>query len=119
MRFQYENLEIWQLAIDLVEIIYKLTSKFPPEEKFGLTSQARRASFSVPLNIAEGVGRHSKKDCANFLNYSIASLHELDTNLKIAIRLNYLNINDPELALANQLIEKIYFKTIAYRKRLL
>lgn len=118
MKFKYENLEIWQLAMDLVKIIYRITNNFPADEKFGLTSQARRASTSIALNIAEGSGRKTKKDFSYFLNISITSLQEVDTIFKIAIKLKYLDINNSDLALANTLIEKIYFKTIAFRKKL-
>ena len=115
MRFVHENLEIWQLAIELSSRIYKLTEKFPSEEKFGLTAQSRRAVVSIALDIAEGSGRHSKKDFSNFLNRAITSLQETDTCLKIAIRLNYITEQDYQIIAP--LIEKLYFKLIAFNKK--
>jgi four helix bundle protein len=119
MRFKYENLEIWNLSMDLVEVIYIVVKKFPDEEKFGLQSQGRRAVTSIALNIAEGAGRHGKKDFGNFLNISLASLQEVDTILKVAQRLGYIFPNDEDLETADKLIEKLYYKTIAFRKKLL
>lgn len=116
MRFKHEDLEIWQLAMELISIIYKITKKFPEEEKFGLTSQGNHAVVSVALDIAEGSGRHSKKDFSNFLNRAITSLQEVDTVLKVAIKLNYIEKNDYNLA--NSTIEKLYFKLIAFNKSL-
>ncbi|MFH1427258.1 MAG: four helix bundle protein [Patescibacteria group bacterium] len=116
MRFKYEDLEIWRLSMDLIVVIYKIVENFPVEERFALSSQGRRAVTSISLNIAEGAGRHSYKDFANFLNRAITSLQEVDTILKIAFRLNYIDLNNCNLKIANELIEKIYFKTIAFRK---
>jgi hypothetical protein len=58
MKFKYEDLEIWQLSIELIKTIYKIVNKFPEDEKYGLTSQGKRAVVSIALNIAEGSGRH-------------------------------------------------------------
>ena len=63
----YNNLQIWQQAMDLVEDIYKLTASFPTEEKFGIVSQMTRAAVSIPSNIAEGAGRNSDKDLHTLL----------------------------------------------------
>jgi len=70
--------------------VYKLTERFPKEEKFGLTSQIRRAAVSVPANIAEGAGRNSDKEFAHFLSNAQGSASELETELIIARRLDYL-----------------------------
>lgn len=86
----YRDLKIWQRAIDLVEEIYNVTRSFPSEEKFGLTSQMRRCSVSVPSNIAEGFGRVHNKEYRNFLFISIGSCAELSTQLTISARVGYL-----------------------------
>lgn len=87
----YNNLQIWQQAMDLVEEIYKLTASFPIEEKFGLVSQMTRAAVSIPSNIAEGAGRNSDKDFAHFISIAIGSLYELNTQIVLSERLGYIN----------------------------
>ncbi len=79
------------MAIDLVTDIYILTKEFPNEEKFGLTSQMRRSSLSIPSNIAEGSGRNSKGFFSNFLNYAKGSTCELETQILIAQKLGDLS----------------------------
>ena len=86
----YKELDVWQKAVDLAVEIYKVTERFPREEKFGLTGQARRAVTSVPANIAEGWGRGSTKEYIQFLLVARGSLLELETHLTIAERLQYL-----------------------------
>jgi four helix bundle protein len=71
-------------------MIYKLTAKFPDEEKFGLVSQMRRAAVSIPCNIAEGAARQGKKEFKNFVSMAQGSLSELDTQLELAVILGYL-----------------------------
>lgn len=71
-------------------MVYGLTKTWPGDERYGLTSQTRRAAVSVPANIAEGQGRHSDKAFANFLSIAHGSLRELETHLEIARRLNYI-----------------------------
>jgi four helix bundle protein len=80
----YRDLIVWQKSIDLCKKIYQLTASFPSDEKFGLTSQLRRASVSVPSNIAEGRSRRRAADFLRFLDYSYASLAEIETQLYIA-----------------------------------
>ena len=86
----HKDLKAWQESMDLVVIIYKLTSKFPDEEKYGLTSQLRRASVSIPSNIAEGSARKGNKEFLQFLYIALGSLAELDTQLEIAQRLEFM-----------------------------
>jgi len=87
----HQKLEVWIKALELVTDIYKDTERFPKEERYGLTSQIRRAAVSIPANVAEGAGRHSKKEFAHFLSNSQGSASELETELVIAHRLGYLN----------------------------
>ncbi|HKO95770.1 MAG TPA: four helix bundle protein [Pyrinomonadaceae bacterium] len=87
----HQRLEAWSKGIEFVTDAYKSTEGFPKEERFGLTSQIRRAVVSVPVNIAEGAGRYSKKEFAHFLSNSQGSASELETELEIAFRLGYLD----------------------------
>jgi len=86
----YRDLEVWKRGIDLVESIYKLTSRFPSDEKFGLTSQIRRASISVSSNIAEGYGRKHRGEYLRHLSFAAGSLAEVETQLIIAVRLQFI-----------------------------
>ncbi|HEX8131713.1 MAG TPA: four helix bundle protein [Pyrinomonadaceae bacterium] len=86
----HEKLDVWNKAIDFVITVYKVTENFPKEEKFGLTSQIRRASVSVPANIAEGAARKSPKEFAHFLSNAQGSASEVETELLIAYRLGFL-----------------------------
>ena len=85
----YRELIAWQKAMELVVEIYEFTREFPTEEKFGLTAQIRRAGVSVPSNIAEGHGRRTPRDFANFLWIANASLAEIQTQALIAQRLGF------------------------------
>jgi four helix bundle protein len=87
----HHKLEAWVKGIELVTAIYKNSESFPKEERFGLTSQIRRSAVSIPANIAEGAGRHSRKEFAHFLSNSQGSASELETELIIANRLGYLD----------------------------
>ncbi|HNX08317.1 MAG TPA: four helix bundle protein [Bacteroidales bacterium] len=89
----YKDLKIWQLGIELTVDIYKLSKIFPMEERFGLISQVRRASSSVPINISEGWGRNSTKSYSLFLKQARGSLYELETELIIANKIGYLKEN--------------------------
>ena len=90
----YKDLSVWKLGMDLVIEIYKVTMKFPKEELFGLVSQMRRAAVSIPSNIAEGSGRRNTKEYIQFLYIAKGSLLELETQMEIASRLNYIENTD-------------------------
>ena len=85
----HEGLEVWRDAMDLVEAVYKFSSRFPDTERFALTGQMRRAAVSIPSNIAEGAARRSTPEYLRFLSIARGSLSELDTQLQIAVRLSY------------------------------
>ena len=85
------ELKIWQKAMDLVEACYKLSAALPGDERFGLTSQIRRAATSIPANIAEGFGRWNTREFGRFLAISCGSLRELETHVIIAQRLGYVS----------------------------
>ena len=90
-RRTYRDLEIWQLGMELTVEVYKLTAVFPKSEQFGLTSQMRRAAVSIPANIAEGYGRSSDKNLANFVRIARGSLAELETHIELSIRLGFVS----------------------------
>lgn len=87
----YKNLTLWQESIVLTTEIYSITKNFPSDEKYGLTSQIRRAAVSVPSNIAEGAGRSSHKEFKHFLTISTGSIFELETQLIVAHNLNFID----------------------------
>lgn len=112
--FSFEKLIVWQKSKDLSISIYKVTTKFPNEEKFGLISQLRRCAISVASNLAEGSGRHSNKDKARFSEIAFGSLLELLNQLIISNELKFLS-NETLANLRNQ-IEEISRMINALRK---
>ena len=96
----YRDLEVWKKSIDLVELIYRASKDFPPEERFGLTSQVRRAAVSVPSNIAEGAARTGTGEFLQSLSVASGSLAEVETQLIIANRLEMLSQAEKEALLA-------------------
>jgi four helix bundle protein len=88
-----KELKIWKKAIDLATDVYKITARFPPEEKYNLTSQIRRSAVSVPSNIAEGAGRNTNKEFCHFLGIANGSSYELQTQLIISRNLNLVDDN--------------------------
>jgi four helix bundle protein len=89
--FNFEKLDVWKKAIDLADLIYALTRCFPDEERFGLTSQIRRAAVSVSSNIAEGSSRSSRTEFARFLEIAEGSLFEVVSQSSLAVRLGFLS----------------------------
>jgi len=90
----YQDLEVWRQAKDLVYHVYSLTKSFPKEEQFGLINQLRRASVSIPSNIAEGCGRNHFKDSIQLFFIARGSLYEVETQMIIAFDLSYLSKED-------------------------
>jgi four helix bundle protein len=95
----YKELLVWQKGMALAKIVYQLTARFPPEERYGLTSQMRRAAVSVPSNIAEGQARKSTNEFLQFLSLAKGSLAELDTQLILSVELSLLRQTEAEPAL--------------------
>ncbi|OGH59489.1 MAG: four helix bundle protein [Candidatus Magasanikbacteria bacterium RIFCSPHIGHO2_01_FULL_33_34] len=112
----YRELIVWQKSIELVIEIYKLTNLFPTEEKFGLISQMKRCSISIPSNIAEGYARKNKKENAHFINISFGSATELETQIIISKKLNFINNNQWEKV--DQLLLEVLRMLYKYRQAL-
>jgi four helix bundle protein len=87
---RYKDLKIWQRAMDFVERVYEVSAFFPKDERFGLTSQLRRCAVSVPSNISEGAGRATNPQFRRFLEFSMGSINEAQTQLELAYRLKYI-----------------------------
>lgn len=90
LKHNFKNLKVWQKAVDLAVNVYEITKSFPSEEKFGITSQMRRSSVSIPSNIAEGTARNSSKSFSNCLDISLGESFELETQGIIANRVGIL-----------------------------
>jgi len=88
---QFKELQIWKKSRLFCSKIYNVTATFPSEEKFGIINQLRRASVSIPSNIAEGSSRNSNKDFARFLEIAIGSAYEVETQLLISSDLGFIN----------------------------
>jgi four helix bundle protein len=110
----FRDLIAWQKAMDLVVDCYRLSKKFPADERYGLTAQLQRAAVSVPSNIAEGKGRGFTKSYVYHLTVANGSLCELSTQLEIAHRLNYVEITDIHAIL--QRIDEVGRLVTALRK---
>ena len=89
--FAHKKLSAWQGSMDLVVMVYHITSAFPKSELFGLISQIRQSASSIPANISEGAARGTPKEFIRFLRISSGSLSELDTHIELSYRLNYLD----------------------------
>lgn len=101
----YRDLEVWQLAMDLAEMVYANTKQYPRDERFGLMSQSRRAAVSIPSNIAEDYGRIHRGDYLKFLSNARGSLCELETQLILAGRLKLVarEVLNPTWALCQRI----------------
>lgn len=106
----YKELKVWQKSIDLTIELYEVLSGFPADERFGLISQIKRSSVSIPSNIAEGAGRSSGKEFKHFLSISLGSSFEIETQIIVANKLGLLDDNKME-SITNKIseIQKMIF----------
>ena len=112
----FKDLILWQRAMDLVVEVYDLIKKLPKEELFALSDQIRRAVISIPSNIAEGQGRNSPKEFVHFLSIAKDSKAELETQLLLCVRINYLK--ELEIEKAMSLVEEVGKMLNSLQKRL-
>jgi four helix bundle protein len=113
---KFKQLKIWIKSIELVEQVYELTSLLPSDEKFGLKSQIQRSAISIPSNIAEGSGRSSDKEFAQFLSIAIASSFELETQLILTVKLKLLKEEKTEQVFEK--LSEIQKMTIGFKEKL-
>ena len=111
----YKNLKIWNLGIEIVDDVFELLSEFPKDEKYGLTSQISRCSISIPSNIAEGSSR-TDKSFSHFLDISLGSSFELETQLIIAQKRNYLS--ETQLKSIEEKIQEFQKMTMGFQNKL-
>lgn len=106
LQLSHKNLDVWKASVAFVSDIYKLTDNFPKTELYGIVNQIRRASVSIPSNIAEGASRNSLKDRNRFYIFARSSLVELDTQLEIATQLKYCS--EEELVSISEKVNHIF-----------
>jgi len=104
---RHHELEVWRDALDLVEAVYRITASFPSDERFGLSSQLRRAAVSVPSNIAEGSARRTRAEFLQFLHIARGCLAEIETQIQIARRLKFFADDDALDELLDQVFAKL------------
>ena len=112
MAFQhFSEYYVWQKAMDLVDEVYKLTRYLPPDEKYVLSSQLRRAAISIPSNIAEGSGRQTDRDLRNFLYIARGSTYEVETQIRICLRQRLITKEqaEPILQKCSEIAKMLYF----------
>jgi four helix bundle protein len=112
----YKELLVWQKGMNLAKLVYKLTVRFPSEERFGLTSQMRRAAVSVSSNIAEGQARRSTNEFLQFLSIAEGSLAELDTQLSLSVELGFSQQAEVEPSLKE--IDELQKMLVALKRKL-
>lgn len=113
----HKDLEAWKKSLDFVTEIYRLTNTFPPDERYGLTNQIRRAAVSIPSNIAEGAARNSDKEFIQFLYIALGSASEIETQLTIAFNLGFLSDGDFKNLISQQeIISKLIMGLVKYLK---
>ena len=108
IKLNHKKLDVWKLSFDLTINIYELTQLFPASEMYGLTSQLRRAAVSITSNIAEGAARSSIKERYRFFEISRSSLVEVDTQLLIALNLNY--VSEEDIQRLDELLNHLFAK---------
>lgn len=114
--YQFQKLSIWSESVVIVKNIYKLSEKFPKEERYSLSSQIQRAAVSVSLNIAEGKGSGYDKEFSRFLKMALRSLHETAAALIISVELGYLS--EADISEISESIERLGGKVCALINRL-
>ena len=114
VEYGFRRLDVWRLGMHLVKEVYSLTKTFPHEEQFALISQLRRAAISIPLNIAEGSARRTKKDFASFVRIASGFLMEVITCLEIALGQGY--ITQRKYLDLQGTIQELYFKLVSLGK---
>lgn len=87
----FRELKVWKMGIEISKLVFQITRKFPPEERYSLTSQLTRCAISIPSNIAEGCGRKSDKELNHFLSISLGSAFELETQIILAFEFGYID----------------------------
>ena len=112
----YKDLVVWQKGITLAKLVYRLTERFPSEEKFGIVAQMRRAAVSIPSNIAEGQARRTTGEFIQFISHAEGSLAELDTQLILSIELKFCSESAAEPAFT--LLDEIRRMLNALRRKL-
>ncbi len=112
----YKELNVWKESIELVKQIYQVTAIFPKDERFGLISQLRRASVSIPSNIAEGNGRSSDKEYKRFVEIAYGSALELETQLIISVELKFIDEKNEIFSKLEQ-VKKLLSGFIKYLKK--
>ncbi|MCX6617423.1 MAG: four helix bundle protein [Acidobacteria bacterium] len=113
----YKDLLVWQKGVALVKQVYRISRQFPPDERFGLAIQVRRAAVSIPSNIAEGQARHTSKEFVLFLSHAEGSVAEVDTQLTLAMELGFCSRS--ELSDAFQLVLELRRMLNSLRRKLL
>ena len=116
LKLSHKKLDIWNFSLELVSKIYALTSQFPKDELFGLSTQLRRASISVSSNIAEGLSRTSKLEKIRFLEIARSSLVEIDTQLEIGLKLNF--VQKEELVEIEKLLNSLFAMITSLKKKI-
>ena len=117
MKYKFEDLDVWNLSLDLSDYLYDLSNQLPEEERYNLKSQINRAVTSISLNIAEGSTSQSEKEQARFLGYSIRSLIEVIGCLRIIERRKYVQ-NVDLLSVIEDLCDQLFIKLQAFKKSL-
>ena len=117
MRYKFEDLEVWQISLDLGDSIYEIAAVLPDAERFNLNSQIIRAGTSISLNIAEGSTSQSDGEQARFIGYSIRSLIEVIACLRIIVHRDY-HINEIILKQTEELCDRLFIKLQAFRNAL-
>jgi four helix bundle protein len=112
----YKKLNVWKESIELVKQVYQVTASFPKDERYGLISQLRRASVSIPSNIAEGNSRSSDKDYKRFIEIAYGSALELETQLIISVELNFIDDNS-EIFRKLEQVKKLLSGFMKYLKK--